>query len=177
MVPVDTSRAIVRHARCRVLQCLLSTLVALSLIVVAAGCARFRLAHEVTPRYEVHSSKEHADFGVVYEQSGDLDAAARQYQWAVNKEPENIVAWTNLGNVRAQRGQWDRAREAYRTALALSPDYGPAVNNLACTYLDESPPDPAQAETLLRTHLDLADVAHREAMRETLTRARKMAAP
>lgn len=146
-------------------------------MVFLSGCARTWPMREVTPRYDAHTSEAHADFGVVYERSGDLEAAARQYQWAVQKEPGNVVAWTNLGNVRAQRGRWDEAREAYRAALALDPSYGPAVINLACTYLDDIPPDPAQAETLLRAQFDLVDDAYRDVMRETLDRARELAAP
>ena len=176
-MPADVSRARVRRARAAVSRCLVGVLVTLSGIVVAAGCARTRLAREVTPRYEIHSSEKHADFGVVYERSGDLDAAARQYQWAVAKEPENIIAWTNLGNVRSQRGEWDQARAAYQAALALNPGYGPAVNNLACTYLDESPPDPAQAETLVREHRDLVDETYQDVIRDTLNRAKGMALP
>lgn len=48
--------------------------------------------------------------------------------------------WVNLGNARRRAGDREGAARAYRHALRLRPDYGPAHYNLhACLFRDEDP--------------------------------------
>ena len=66
-------------------------------------------------------------------------------QLASAERPE---AQTNLGNLYAQRGQWQQAEHAYRTAIELNPVYTPAWVNLADFYRGRQ--DEAAAEKTLR---------------------------
>ena len=57
-------------------------------------------------------------------------------------------AQTNLGNLYTQRGQWQQAEHAYRTAIELNPAYTPAWVNLADFYRGRQ--DEAAADKTLR---------------------------
>lgn len=45
-------------------------------------------------------------------------------------DPDDVVAWHQLGILERRAGQFDAAAEAYNRALELSPDYGLAHRNL-----------------------------------------------
>lgn len=117
-----------------------------SIGLAASGCAAVRMARMLVPpevQYDDHDSQTHCNFGVIYEQSGDLKRAKRQYKWALRRDPTNHVALTNLGNIALSEGDWREARELYQSALDIVPAYIPAVNNLAVIFLekDHSPQD------------------------------------
>jgi len=151
---------------------------AFALILLLPGCSIMQPMKPGHPEFEKFSSAEHSDFGVVYETAGDLRAARRQFEYAVRKDPGNHVAWTNLGNIHAQQGHWDRARDAYLHALALHPGYGPAVINLAHAYLNVSPPAPqiatavldAQKPLLTPEYLQAAEKIVEEILNESMVR-------
>lgn len=66
-------------------------------------------------------------------------------QLASAERPE---AQTNLGNLYTQRGEWQQAEHAYRTAIELNPAYTPAWVNLADFYRGRQ--DEAAADKTLR---------------------------
>jgi len=67
--------------------------------------------------------------------SGDLDGASRQYETLTRQYPELPEPWNNLAALYAQQGQLERARQALHTALAITPQYGAALANLADVHL------------------------------------------
>lgn len=77
------------------------------------------------------SADEHVALGVAYERNGELSLAAREYERALGKDKASFRARLNLGNVHLAEGRHDRARDAYRAALALRPGDPDATNNLA----------------------------------------------
>jgi Tfp pilus assembly protein PilF len=149
-------------------------LLSVLLLFSTSGCAVFRPAPPARPDYDRYTSSEHSDFGVVYEEAGDDRAAEQQYEQAIRKDASNHVAWTNLGNHQVQAGRPESAREAYRKALSLRPGYGPAVHNLAVTYLDTPPPEPARAIEVINAHLSLVDDETKVVLEEVLSRAKGM---
>ena len=71
-----------------------------------------------------------------FESTGHLDLAAEGYMAAVERWPDEAMAWTALGNVRYLRRDLAAAESAYQRALELSPGFGPACNNLAQTLTE-----------------------------------------
>lgn len=105
--------------------------------------------------YSKYTAEELNDFGVVYERAGNLPEAQRAYSKALEKDPTNHVAASNLGNICFQNGKYERALAYYRKALNLCPDYVPALNNLANTQLEMK--DYASARENLQKALKLAE--------------------
>lgn len=136
------------------------------------GCGVLHVDRPPPLVYARYTPETHNDFGVAYEAEGDLDHARRQYRKAVEKDPANHVAWTNLGNVLSRLDEGARARAAYAQALALAPGYGPAVNNLAMSYLSAREPQPELAISILEAHLPFIDPDYAESVNRTLAEAR-----
>jgi tetratricopeptide (TPR) repeat protein len=63
----------------------------------------------------------------------NLDYRSEVAMWesAVRASPDNARAYNNLGYAYALRGDDDAAREAYRAAIRLRPNYVRALNNLS----------------------------------------------
>jgi Tfp pilus assembly protein PilF len=118
-------------ARIRVGQILLVA-VGWSFSFLVSGCALS------PPRldYSKYTAEELNDFGVVYERAGNLREAQRVYRKALEKDPANHVAASNLGNICYQNGEYKKAFAYYRKALNLCPDYVPALNNLANAQIE-----------------------------------------
>jgi tetratricopeptide (TPR) repeat protein len=68
-----------------------------------------------------------------FESTGQLDLAEEGYKAAVNRWPNEALAWTALGNVRYLQRDLAAAEAAYQHALALSPGFSVACKNLAQT--------------------------------------------
>src|SRR4030095_6605446 len=49
-------------------------------------------------------------------------------------DPKNLGAYTLVGTIHQLKGEIPKAQEAYERALALSPRFAPAANNLAYLY-------------------------------------------
>ena len=73
---------------------------------------------------------------VELENAGQLDAAAEEYRSIIEKHPDSVRAWVNLGNVRSRLGLANEAERAYRRALDLAPEDPDALNNLAWLLLE-----------------------------------------
>jgi tetratricopeptide (TPR) repeat protein len=54
--------------------------------------------------------------------TGELDKAAQTYQEEVGSYPRDVGAYTNLGLVYADQGQYEKAAEITRQGVRLSPD-------------------------------------------------------
>lgn len=62
---------------------------------------------------------------------GRFSEALKLCRQAVEKEPGNFAAQSNLGNILARLGKTEQAAEAYGRALAMEPSSVPVLSNLA----------------------------------------------
>ena len=65
---------------------------------------------------------------------GRLDGAEQLFRRAMELDPKEPVYPCNLARVLKKARRWEEARAAYDQALALRPDYAPAVNGLALLH-------------------------------------------
>jgi tetratricopeptide (TPR) repeat protein len=74
--------------------------------------------------------------GAVLVRSGELDQAMEVFQ-ALAKDHQNDAAiFNNIGVIHAEKGEMDKARGAFETALAISPEYEQALYNLGDVYAE-----------------------------------------
>lgn len=73
--------------------------------------------------------------GVRFEELGFTDAAQRQYERAIERDPGSALAFYNLGRVYDQKGDLERAVGYYERAAQLDSTLPKAWNNLGATYL------------------------------------------
>jgi len=62
--------------------------------------------------------------------TGELDKAAQTYQEAMENYPRNQVAYSNMGIVYGEQGQYEKAAEVTRQAMRLAPDQLSSYDNL-----------------------------------------------
>jgi Flp pilus assembly protein TadD len=62
------------------------------------------------------------------------DESAAKYQTIIDKYPESLYAWSNLGVVRFQQGKFDEALKALQQAVKLSPTDAFSYSNLGIVY-------------------------------------------
>ncbi len=72
--------------------------------------------------------------GVIYAQTGELEAAERYFLTALTKDRAHAPSLTNLGNIYLERGELDNAIQHYTLALAADANYAPAHRNLSVAY-------------------------------------------
>jgi Tfp pilus assembly protein PilF len=81
-----------------------------------------------------------ADMREVAQEATDLfkmqryDEAAAKYQTIIDKYPESLYAWSNLGVVRSQEGKLQEAMKALQQAVKLSPNDAFSYRNLGIVY-------------------------------------------
>ena len=66
--------------------------------------------------------------------NGRYDDAADKYQVIIDKYPESLYAWSNLGVVRFQQGKLDEALKALQQAVKLKPTDAFSYSNLGIVY-------------------------------------------
>ena len=67
-------------------------------------------------------------------ESKHYDEAAAKYQTIIDKYPESLYAWSNLGVVRSQQGKLQEAMKALQQAVKLSPNDAFSYRNLGIVY-------------------------------------------
>ena len=92
----------------------------------------------------------HDQLGQLFLKQGLAKKAAREFEKALEKDPNSAKAHYNLGVLYETQGQRDLAVDAYRQALALREDFAEAHYNLAMAYLEggQEPLARAQLERL-----------------------------
>ena len=70
----------------------------------------------------------------VYLEAGRVDEALRNVEGVAVRNPRDVGALMLVGTLNQQRGNMDPARDAYEKLLAINPDFGAALNNLAYLY-------------------------------------------
>jgi tetratricopeptide (TPR) repeat protein len=87
------------------------------------------------------------------------------YEDTIRKSPMAERAHYNLGNTYKERGEWERAAEAYRMAIAVNPSYEGSHNNLGLVHFHRGEYEKAEEEYLIalrikpdsiRTRMNLA---------------------
>jgi len=67
-------------------------------------------------------------WGIAYQNSGDYEAAIREYDRAIAREPYFTEAWYNKALSYENLGLWDEAYQAYRFLLTIDPGYPAELN-------------------------------------------------
>jgi tetratricopeptide (TPR) repeat protein len=65
--------------------------------------------------------------GTMHAATADMDAAQRDFELAVEHNPANFIALTNLGSVHEQSNRPERALPYYDRAIALNPEWPVAI--------------------------------------------------
>ena len=74
------------------------------------------------------------DLGILYAQGRQHELAVASLTRAIKANPGNAVAHNWLGTLHRESGDFIRAEQSYRRAIAARPDYTPAYLNLAILY-------------------------------------------
>jgi tetratricopeptide (TPR) repeat protein len=69
--------------------------------------------------------------GILYAQEGNIAGAHQNFMTAIEKDPKNVEAYFNLGNLALQEQQVQTAIQFYRQVLALEPEHQGALERLA----------------------------------------------
>ena len=77
------------------------------------------------------SASEHNELGVIYERSGKIDLARKEYLKAAEKDASWPVPLFNLGNLAYAQGDPAQAERFYHRCLALDGTDADVMNNLA----------------------------------------------
>ncbi|MGH7409901.1 MAG: tetratricopeptide repeat protein, partial [Candidatus Methylomirabilis sp.] len=75
--------------------------------------------------------------GILHAKGGRWSDSMAAFERAVQREPRDVDAWTNLGWLSSELKQNQKAREAFGRALALDPGYGRAHAGMAGLYAEE----------------------------------------
>lgn len=108
-------------------------IIILSLLLIV-GCSHRALKGR---GYDPLSAREHFTLGSVYEKRGEPESAMRQYEMALDRDPEFLPAVTRLGELSYSMGQYGRAERYYRKAIEMEPRNGDHYNNLCWVYLSQ----------------------------------------
>ena len=73
----------------------------------------------------------------IIEEGGNLSLAALAFEAAVQKDPQHVQAWCQLGSAQAQNEKEAPAIRALEQALKLDPSNLPALMGLAISYTNE----------------------------------------
>jgi len=86
-------------------------------------------------KYEPNSAQARKQLADVYYRMGLKDKAAAEYEKVIALQFD-LGAYTNLGIIYAERGQYDRAIKQYRNAISANPNSAIPYNNLAWLYME-----------------------------------------
>jgi tetratricopeptide (TPR) repeat protein len=74
---------------------------------------------------------------LAYGEKGDFERAIKDYNKAIELNPEDADAYINRGNAYSGLTQYERALEDYNTVIELNPDYVDAYNNRGNAYAEK----------------------------------------
>jgi tetratricopeptide (TPR) repeat protein len=83
--------------------------------------------------------------GIIFHQSGQTDEAIYWYRKALEINPENTIAHSNIGAALQSTGQLEEAARSYQKAIDSNPDYAEAHNNIGTVLQEQSKLDSAVA--------------------------------
>ncbi len=108
---------------------------------LAVTLAKLNRLEEAIPHFEQAlalqpSALAHHHLGQIYQRQGQPEAAARQFEQAIARQPDYFSAYLNLGIVLQRRGKLKEALACYHKALELKPDSAATYDNIG-TVLHE----------------------------------------
>ena len=106
-------------SRARIVAVALAAFAAATAPAPALASAGATVAGAIDARSE---AKEQTAFGIKVAQNGLWKEAAYRWERAVEIDPTYGAAWNNLAIAYEQRGDFDKAREAYEKAVTLEPE-------------------------------------------------------
>ena len=80
---------------------------------------------------------------MAYYEQGNLDEAEKQYQKAIQTNPNYVEAHNNLGNIYFRKERFEEALAEYKKTVEIKPDYAQGYFNLGSTYLQQNKPEEA----------------------------------
>jgi Tfp pilus assembly protein PilF len=86
--------------------------------------ANIRRAHDkllIAWNHSANDAAVAAQLAYTWDFIGDHDSAEALYRQALQADPENLIALTNLGTHLAQKGEIAQAGDLWRKALAIDP--------------------------------------------------------
>ncbi len=100
----------------------------------AAGAEQALLkAIELDPNFHV----AYMLLATLYTETGQKDKALVKLHDTVSRNPRDISALMMLGTLQYEQKEYPAARDTYDQLLAVNPNFGPALNNLADIYSDK----------------------------------------
>ena len=84
----------------------------------------FRRAIEIDPDY----LEAHASFGGMLLDTGNTDEAIRQFETVIRREPNNVLALTNLAQAYRMKDLYSDSIESARKAVKSGPGVGRAAS-------------------------------------------------
>jgi Flp pilus assembly protein TadD len=103
-----------------------------AILVLGTIIASDSSASRVPPDDRALAEQASSDFG-----AGHYDAAAAKFQAIIDKHPDSLYAWSNLGVTRFQQGELDEAVRAFKHAVHLNPRDAFAQTDLGMCYFEQ----------------------------------------
>ena len=75
------------------------------------------------------------NLGVSHYVLKDLDQALESYSQATQVNPDEFIAWNNIGNIQRDLLNFWEAEKAYKKSIEINPNYVPAYINLVDLYV------------------------------------------
>jgi tetratricopeptide (TPR) repeat protein len=98
--------------------------------------------------------RSHTDLGVALYDAGDISEAIKQYEKAIQIDPNHPDVYNNMGNALFKHGDTDKSIQYFQKSLDLNPKYIKARNNLANALMQKGDLHGAieQFEIILKEH-------------------------
>ena len=93
------------------------------------------ICYTTLPIYAQNSAEEYYDSGVEKADSGDYQGAIKDYNKAIEINPNYSEAYFNRGIVKYRLGDYQGEIEDYNKAIEINPDYSKAYYNRGITKL------------------------------------------
>lgn len=99
---------------------------------VRAKIAREEIVgHEKMLEADPDNAAMHDDTAMLYAQVGDINGAATHFAQSLRLKPDSPAAHYNAGTAFMRLGRRDAALDLWNKAIAINPDYAPALTELA----------------------------------------------
>ena len=92
-----------------------------------------------------NNPQPYAMSALILTRQGKRDQAIAEYNDLLAKQPKALGAYMGLGSLYEQSGKGELARDTYKKALELNPEFAPAANNMAWLIAESENPDLGEA--------------------------------